>query len=81
MTYLHRNGETDPPTEPGYYWFSFGWRNKTSDTVKGGLVASVYISAANALAVALMYSDVRYSQDQLDGRWWGPVTPPWEQTT
>lgn len=75
--YIHRNGETTPPTMPGKYWF------------RG--VTSLWTGRINLqLALDCIERDGRIlaweerSQEHLlvvhfDGQWWGPIAPPWEK--
>jgi hypothetical protein len=74
MTYTHRNGETEPPTEPGRYWFN------------GVVWSSDRLGTYNILGIVeclatMTYNDVTGealpSRDHA-GQWWGPMTPPWE---
>jgi hypothetical protein len=65
--YSHRNGETEPPTEDGWYWVSSPppvFREGTVLVVDG----CVYD-----------FQEDQFTLDELAGvQWWGPVTPPWE---
>lgn len=76
--YTHRNGETEPPTIKGvWFWFM-------SD-------GDADISAMGMLFIYPQGDDVAGTFDdvdgdttcisELEGRWWGPVTPPWEQNS
>lgn len=72
--YAHRNGETENPTTPGFYWFD-------------GLRVNI---SGNKLWVRdlLEIDDNGYIDPQgsglpvaaWDGEWWGPIVPPWEQS-
>lgn len=75
VTYAHRNGETEPPTHDGaFYWFCDpGW-----------------IDHAEGIAgILFVYEDAAYGPDRyefaplsaLKGRWWGPVMSPWSKDT
>lgn len=66
MQYAHRNGESEPPTEPGRYWFRgmFG-RHECEDMVEVGTDRADWWVGNFALKEA-------------NGQWYGPVTPPWE---
>lgn len=62
--YSHRNGETEPPSESGYYWFD----------------GFVIMSSGNRLRVRDMLEPEQEPRDRTyEGQWWGPVTSPWEQ--
>jgi hypothetical protein len=72
--YSHRNGETEPPTVEGRYWFD--------GKVDGELYRGLTVAGSQ-------YEDVRIWPDTymgwnalsdfaFEGQWWGPVTPPWD---
>ena len=72
MTYAHRNGETEPPTVAGRYWFSgaiSGW--STSEMT---LVTLDCAMAWNNRADVESFVDIA----EFVGQWWGPVLAPWE---
>ena len=71
MTYPHRNGETEPPTETGYYWFRYNVKTEqlchicqVRRRVLGGLYA--------------VWPGVEFQEDadELSGRWYGPILEP-----
>lgn len=76
MPYAHRNGEADPPTETGRYWFkgsidgrNIEWITTVIDGGKRGILA---------------WDESDYIEDYVDvekfvGQWWGPVPAPWEE--
>lgn len=81
MTYSHRNGETNEPTERGWYWFD-GLQVWSGETIakrpvlverEDGELGSTYWYGAN--------DDEKdaCADGWLRGQWWGPVTPPWEK--
>lgn len=75
MTYTHRNGETEPPEiYERDYWFLCGNKADPDDGPEDGLV---YLSVEDENAI---YDHLghKYSLVGLAGRWWGPVTPPWD---
>jgi hypothetical protein len=72
--YSHRNGETDAPTEFGYYWFR--------GNVQGYPVAQKVTVMRHLASGNLLVADVEEGSrlDKFDGQWWGPIVeiPPWE---
>lgn len=64
--FSHRNGEREQPTISGHYWFrgTFG-RHECADMVEVGTDRCSWWMGDFALTEA-------------NGRWYGPVTPPWE---
>lgn len=75
IRYSHRNGESDAPTIFNqWYWFY-------SEDDAGIFAEGVfYIDPDGWLQNTLNptgESDA-YSLNDLQGRWWGPVTPPWQ---
>jgi hypothetical protein len=75
--YSHRNGETEPPSLPEkYFWY------KATDPEDFGF-EGVYFTQTEGcqeedgvLDVDLDFTPYR---NLPPGRWWGPVSPPWEQ--
>lgn len=74
MTYSHRNGETEPPTVRGYYWFKgiimrYGDPQDIADlkTVEWLGDCGVIVNEESDDFLA-----------DTKGQWYGPVTPPWE---
>jgi hypothetical protein len=65
--YSHRNGETESPTEAGWYWFLFD--DSPIDYLEIVCVGDRYCRR--------MYAYDDEVMNKLQGRWWGPVTPPW----
>jgi hypothetical protein len=83
LHYTHRNGETEPPTVPGEYWFdgailADGGYYKTGTKWRD----QVYVSnSEHGLQVEFQYYEDwdQFSPWQVVGRWWGPIVPPWEE--
>jgi hypothetical protein len=89
LHYTHRNGETEPPTVPGEYWFdgavvydkgplsAFSLGTHIRDQVK---VEQPRWAQEPGLLVELPWGDLPeyFSPWQVVGRWWGPIVPPWE---
>ena len=65
--YTHRNGETEPPTESGWYWYTAG------ENPKHGNTGVVYVANVNGSPV--IWREDFWLSDE--GQWWGPITPPW----
>jgi len=74
--HTHRNSETTTPTEPGLYWFA---GSKSGRDARGML----YIVSEDGMLMWYPLGDeMRIPYKGLEtfvGRWWGPVTPPWEK--
>ena len=82
MTYSHRNGETDAPTQHGWFWYAGAINFPDMQSLTwSGLVYFIYFAADEDSSV--MRPHVSHStlaivrQDEAVGHWWGPVTPPW----
>lgn len=71
--YSHRNGETDPPTDAGYYFFK-GRRIKQ----RKGYNRAVFMRIWEHEGTLRHYFGSPGTVDELTGQWWGPVSPPWE---
>jgi hypothetical protein len=72
--FSHRNGETAPPTRPGWYWFD----GKTPERM---CILRVWVEDGEPM-VNVTFLKEGYSRHVPavlhEGQWWGPVTPPWE---
>lgn len=77
MTYLHRNGETEPPTEAGWYWF-VGRKRHHPRRVRWAGTIRLWWNAGELRTKVPVWSPCLV--DDLVGQWWGPITPPWEQS-
>lgn len=73
--YSHRNGETEPPTEAGYYFFR-GRKMRHPRRTSVGAMVRVWQGDGEMRTQLRTCSPC--SVDEMVGRWWGPVTPPWE---
>lgn len=74
MTYTHRNGETTAPTVPGRYWFK---GHCQGEKVKE--MIPVIIENGAVCAWRPMFGDGWFENiEHFSGKWWGPITPPWE---
>lgn len=82
MTYSHRNGETEPPTVEGWYWFqgAITYRGM-QDLPWWGLVAVPSYRGHVASMRPHTQSNIlaHVNLDETKGRWWGPIEPPWLQ--
>lgn len=64
--YTHRNGETEPPTVKGNYWFK-------------GILLFIDSPGREREETSLVVNvSLDFMLDKYVGRWWGPVMPPWE---
>lgn len=79
MTYSHRNGETEPPTVEGWYWFwgkHIGWVKRgdfpnRKDILHVDSVGNTrYWKRGTAYPRGMPVTDVV-------GKWWGPLPEPW----
>jgi len=72
--YSHRNGETEPPTVEGWYW----WIGTVvgSYTEKG--LVSVTVPRDNSkIQIWPSWCDGWLGIEDMLGEWWGPLVPPW----
>jgi hypothetical protein len=72
VTYTHRNGETEPPTEEGWYFLT-GARGV-------GFPAGtplVHVAKKRYGKVCFVV-DLNVPAADIAGQWWGPVTLPWK---
>ncbi len=68
--YQHRNGETEPPTVPGWFGVEFMDYDKP--------VQTVVLLSEDRLGVRESWTGVRVDSGRYKGaRWWGPWMP-WE---
>lgn len=78
MTFSHRNGETDLPTEVGHYWF----RGMAGDEPYAGQATILQFVVVDAYEKRLGVIGVEATSilSRFKGQWWGPEdeTPPWE---
>jgi hypothetical protein len=75
--FSHRNGETEPPTEAGFFWF-IGRKRKHPQRVRRGGVYRVWWNSGELYTRINSWSSCQV--DELAGQWWGPVIPPWQTT-
>lgn len=82
MTYLHRNGETEPPTVEGWYWVQ---TNAPYSVWQGVLMryVSLYDDILDKPVTHIAYRIDSIGAETLEAighslRWWGPVIPPWD---
>ncbi len=79
MLFEHRNGETEPPTIQGQYWFN-GSRFRQPLGVEHVHVGIIHIwlrKGEMCMATPLLPIG---PVARIRGRWWGPLTAPWEAT-
>lgn len=84
MTYTHRNGETEPPTIPGDFWYKgkLHHRGHTDESRNyhhdcGGMFHIYPHWHTNKLCID-GEECIHYMEDA-EGQWWGPVVPPWDR--
>lgn len=84
MTYSHRNGETEPPTDEGWFWCYGSVRIPNEPINVTGMLyvgtwhdGSWLANVGNKQLVAIGVSAGVHPQGEWYCRWWGPVTPPW----
>ena len=73
MKYDHRNGETEPPTIAGWYWW--GGTVVGAYTEKG--LVNITVSR-DGIQIWPSWCDGWLGIEDMPGDWWGPVMPPWE---
>ena len=75
--YAHRNGETTPPTELGYYFFcgDHVYGKASKDNIKDNIKEIVRVTE---WGVDIFLSENLLKLDRCLGQWWGPIAPPWE---
>lgn len=78
MTYTHRNGETERPTEPGTYWIKGTAGNYEGLTSLVEDRTVVDKDEDGNLFVFHPVFDIWDSIDVFNCRWWGPGILPWE---
>lgn len=72
--YSHRNGEIEPPTVEGYYWFKGQiWRYGDPQDIADLKTIEFY----NGTGIIVSEESDDFLSDT-KGRWWGPVVPPWD---
>lgn len=86
--YCHRNGETEHPTQPGFYWFDgelvFPW----IDLYRGDRIpefdeemACMVLRNPRPRTVIEVPPGWREGTGQLRGRWHGPIVGPFSEVT
>jgi hypothetical protein len=79
MSYSHRNGETEPPTERGWYWFYGKHVNEKRKPVKQKCNLYVFGGCTEYRDPDGKYK-IMTNLSSLRGKWWGPLVPPWQET-
>jgi hypothetical protein len=69
--YIHRNGEMEPPTVAGWYWWE--------DTREPGRGEIQLVRLYHGELCEMRWSPPVTVWGNTWTRWWGPVIPPWEQ--
>lgn len=76
--YSHRNGETEPPT----IYEEFYWHERVIGSKYDDEDAILFVMPPEDDIGAYIYSNSheingRIPISEIEGRWWGPVIPPW----
>ena len=86
MIFSHRNGETEPPTEIGWYWCGGaltvdGTRRKIWNMLylADWHNESFVVGLPDGQMAVLGKDATGFREVTFSCQWWGPVTPPWEQ--
>lgn len=74
MIYVHRNGETEAPTQKGRYWFRGVVDSRQYAELTDVLTYSTPVAWYETYYDG-WYEDVK----SFVGQWWGPVLAPWEE--
>lgn len=79
MTYSHRNGETELPTEEGRFWLKGNVvvRQIVDEHIQYASLVSIY--KRSGWRVILEDYGSRTNLKKCDGQWWGPIVPPWDE--
>lgn len=72
--YTHRNGETEPPTVEGKYWF----RGSIGDVDLDAGITTVALDKTGRLMAWDFHFDMQQYMTEFAGQWWGPLVAPWE---
>lgn len=85
MTYTHRNGESEPPQETGFFWFVGKLLDATNKPkaerrfVNYGFARGpmhVYRNEHNPLFLVAQSGIVVYQLENMEGAWYGPIPTP-----
>lgn len=76
--YYHRNGETEPPTVNGWYWFDGTIRD---EDIYRGVVETCRFEVRGDVwfRYGIVGREWDFPEEQMQGQWWGPVVPPWSE--
>ncbi len=72
--FTHRNGESEPPTEEGVYWYAC----LTPMNKQGYMISPPEIVEVNGDQASFIEPYGIEKTKELKVKWWGPITPPWE---
>lgn len=85
--YSHRNGETEHPDQPGWYWFDGELVHPYHPLYKSDRIpefdeqmACMVLKAPRSRIVTETPPGWREGTGQLRGRWWGPIVGPWSES-
>jgi hypothetical protein len=77
MSDAHRNGETEPPTRKGYYWYR-GRVIKPGQKLGKRRRVFVYVWVDEGWSDRVSFDNKVVPLDSFKGgEWWGPIVPPW----
>lgn len=80
--YTHRNGETEAPTENGWFAFDGEHRNAifAGKQYAQGVRESAFVLVGGDEYHRFVWDGDRHQLiEDYVGRWWGPLTPPWRE--
>lgn len=82
--YSHRNGETEPPQNEGWYWFDGRVAGTFESVTTHTGVIRIYIEHGEP-TVNITFIKHGYSRHMpaalSNGLWWGPITAPWNDVS
>lgn len=70
--FAHRNGETEPPTEPGHYWFR-GLNTRTDHRIRKWVLGEI------SKNMQFFYAHGWGSPEEFIGEWHGPIPEPQQE--
>lgn len=73
--YTHRNGESEPPTINGRYWFRgrMKYQRKSRNLLQ---IANVIGVLSDGTVATLFEFDNNTNAGDARGQWWGPIPEP-----
>lgn len=77
QAYSHRNGETEPPTVDGPYFFD-GMYDAFGDGEENLAIWDTVRDMVWVMRGAVSIQEWSGSFDETTGKWYGPITAPWD---